>query len=209
MGAQIVDTDTAIAAPTAAMLAAAGVVGVVRYLSRATPNHPGDLSAAETAAIIGAGLGLMAVQHAAPPRRWWPEAALGTAQGRAAAANAHDAGLSAGTTLWLDFEETAPGATAADAIDYCNAWTREVIAGGFEPGLYVGPNQPLSGEDLYWRLALKIYWRSAAIVPDVPARGYAMRQSAPRQLAGIIVDQDVVLGDAFGNRPHWSVISNP
>lgn len=201
-GAQLVDSDSVVTASCAGALAALGVAGVIRYLSRAIPQHPGDLSPAEVAAIRGAGLGVLAVQHVAPPRRWRPGAALGMACGMAAAANARACGLPAGVTIALDLEDPAPVA-AAEVVAYCNAWTKQVGAAGFEPMLYVGPNPILDADELYWNLACRLYWRSAARVPEVAVRGYAMRQSLPTVMAGLPVDQNVVLGDALGAVPHW------
>lgn len=152
----------------------------------------------------------MAVQHCPLPG-WAPSAALGQQYGQAAAHNAAAIGLpraSAGTelglSLWLDLEGVASWATAADTIAYCNAWAGAVEAAGFQPGLYVGANQPLSGDELYWRLRVKSYWKSASTVPGIPYRGYQMVQAlAPSPVEGVAIDRDVVMADAFGALPTW------
>lgn len=202
VGVQLVDTDTVVSAAVAAALKTQGVAGVIRYLSRSIPQHPGDLSAAEIAAIRGAGLGVMAVQHVAPARRWAPSKALGEQYGLAAVANARGCGLPEGMTIALDLEDPMPCA-AADTIAYVNAWCGAVAGEGYETMLYVGPNCGLDSHQLYWRLACRLYWKSASRVPDVSVRGYAMRQSLPVVMAGIAVDQSVVTGDALGAAPHW------
>ncbi|HEV2097770.1 MAG TPA: glycoside hydrolase domain-containing protein, partial [Stellaceae bacterium] len=175
----------------------------IRYLSRTMPQDPGDLSAAEARTILGAGLSLMTVQHCPRPG-WAPTAALGAQYGRAAAANAQAVILPAGTSLWLDLEGVASWATSADTIAYVNAWTETVAAAGYLPGLYVGADQPLTGDELYWRLKLTRYWRSASTVPDIPYRGYCMAQALmPSPVDGIVIDRDVIMADVFGGLPMW------
>ena len=207
-GAQGFDTDTVLDAPTAMQLAQAGFQFAVRYLSRIVPQNGGDLSAAEISAITGAGLALMAVQHVARPG-WGPTLALGASYGHAAAANAAAIGLPFGMTVWLDLEGVAPWSTSADTIAYVNTWAGEVAAGGYEPGIYVGANQPLTGDELYWRLKVSRYWRSASRVADISYRGYCMAQAlmpAPIDGGGgisIDIDRNVIMADAFGGLPNW------
>jgi hypothetical protein len=202
-GAQGFDSDTIIGPNLAPVLAGTGFQFAIRYLSRITPQNNGDLSAAEISAITGAGLALMAVQHVARPG-WAPTIALGGAYGYVAATNAAAIGLPPGMTLWLDLEGVAPYASRADTIAYCNTWAGAVAAAGYDPGVYVGANQPLTGDDLYWRLRLARYWKSASRVPDIPYRGYCMAQSlAPSPVDGIDLDRNVIMADAFGGLPSW------
>ncbi|MGH7115770.1 MAG: glycoside hydrolase domain-containing protein [Stellaceae bacterium] len=209
-GTQGFDSDTTIVADTARELCAAGFRFALRYLSRTEPQNPSDLSAAEARAILGAGLALMAVQHCPRPG-WAPSAALGRQYGLAAARNATaiglapaSAGAGLGLSLWLDLEGVASWASAADTIAYCNAWAGAVEAAGFLPGLYVGANQPLSGDELYWRLRIRSYWKSASIVPGIPYRGYQMVQAlAPSPVGGVDIDRNVIMADNFGGLPKW------
>ncbi|HEY3910393.1 MAG TPA: glycoside hydrolase domain-containing protein [Stellaceae bacterium] len=209
-GAQGFDSDTVLVADTASKLFGAGFRFALRYLSRTEPQNPSDLSTGEAQAILGAGLALMAVQHC-PLSGWAPSAALGKQYGQSASHNAAAIGLpfastpaGLGLSLWLDLEGVASWASAADTIAYCNAWAGAVEAAGFLPGLYVGANQPLSGDELYWRLRVTHYWRSASTVPDIPYRGYQMVQAlAPSPVDGVAIDRDVVMADAFGALPTW------
>jgi hypothetical protein len=202
-GAQGFDADTVIVPATANALVASGFRFAVRYLSRTEPQNPSDLCGDEAQAILDAGLALMAVQHCPLPG-WAPTAALGQTYGQAAARNAASIGLPAGLGLWLDLEGVAGWATAADTIAYCNAWAGAAEDLGFLPGLYVGANQPLSGDELYWRLRVKHYWKSASSVPEVPYRGYQMVQAlAPSPVDGIAIDRDLILADNFGGLPMW------
>jgi hypothetical protein len=195
------DTDAVVSAATAVALRRSGFAFAVRYLSRMEPQNTGDLSTAEAQAVLDAGLALMAVQHC-QRAGWAPTQALGTQYGQAAAKNAASIGFPLGVNLWLDFEGVASFATAADAIAYCNAWAEEVSSGGYVPGLYVGANQPLTGDELYWRLRVQHYWRSASDVPDISYRGYQMKQALmPSPVDGIGVDRDVIVADAFGGLP--------
>lgn len=193
------DTDTALTATTAAQLKAAGFAFAVRYLSRTSPQNPGDLSAPEAELILAAGLGLMLVQHC-PRSGWLPSAERGLGCGQAAVGNAQAIGVPAGVSIGYDLEEVAAYATAADTLDDANEWQAATAA--WSPMLYVGANQPLSGDDLYWRWRGRLYWRSASTVPDVPYRGYAMRQALmPSPVDGVAIDRNVVTGDAFGGVP--------
>jgi Domain of unknown function (DUF1906) len=205
-GAQGFDCDTPLIAATANQLFGAGFRFAIRYLSRELGQNAGDLSADEAQAILGAGLALMAVQHCPRPG-WAPSAALGDQYGQAAAVNAEAIGLPPGMSLWLDLEGTAPYATAEDTIAHINAWAGEVESRGFAPGLYLGANQPLSSDDLYWRLRVTRYWRSASRVPDISYRGYCMAQAlAPSPVGGVSIDRDVIMADAFGGLPMWLVV---
>lgn len=201
-GTQGFDTDSALDAATAMALKANGFGFAVRYLSRTTPENPSDLTAAEATLILAAGLALMAVQHCPRPG-WAPSATLGQSYGRAAVANAQLIGLPSGIILWLDLEEVASYVSAADTIAYVNTWA-EVVGAQYAPGLYVGANQPLTGDELYWRLRVTHYWKSASSVPDLAIRGYQMIQAvAPSPIDGIAIDRDVILADNFGGVPLW------
>ena len=202
-GAQGFDCDSVLTAATAAQLRAAGFAFCLRYLSRTSPQHGGDLSATEAGLILAAGLALMPVQHV-QRAGWMPSDALGAQYGIDAAANAREVGFPPGVNIWLDLEGVLQSAGAEDTIAYCNAWAAEVDGAGYVSGLYVGPNQPLTGDQLYWRLRTRHYWRSAAIVPDVPFRGFQMFQAlAPSPVAGFAIDRDVVMPDAFGGSAFW------
>lgn len=207
-GAQGLDTDTKLVAASAGQLFGAGFQFAVRYLSRTTPQNFGDLGSTEAETILGAGLALMAVQHC-PLAGWAPTAVLGGSYGQTAALNATTIGLPIGVSLWLDLEGVAGYATAANTIAYVNAWAGEVADAGFLPGLYVGANQPLTGDELYWRLKVSRYWRSASKVPDIPYRGYCMAQALmPSPVSegangDISIDRDVIMADAFGGVPFW------
>jgi hypothetical protein len=204
-GAQGFDSDTPLVADTANQLFGAGFRFAIRYLSRGLGQNPGDLSADEAQAILGSGLALMAVQHCPRPG-WAPSAQLGDQYGQAAALNAAAIGLPPGMSLWFDLEGVASYTTAEDTIAHVNAWAGEVESHGFSPGIYVGANQPLSGDELYWRLRVMRYWRSASTVPDIPYRGYCMAQAlAPSPVDDVSIDRDVILADAFGGLPMWLV----
>lgn len=199
-GMQGFDTDTSLDI-FAQDLAAAGFGYAIRYLSRTIPENPSDLTADEVNTILSAKLGLMAVQHVPKPG-WSPTGNLGNAYGQAAVTNAKAAGLPPGMSLWCDLEGVAPYTTAADTIAYVNGWAKLVASAGYLPGLYVGANQPLSGDDLYWRLVVKRYWKSASTVPDIPYRGYCMVQALmPAPFAGVSIDRDVAMADNFGGVP--------
>lgn len=184
---------------------AAGFTFAIRYLSRGTPEEEGDLDAQEVSDILGAGLALMAVQHV-QNAGWVPSQELGAQYGQAAATNAQAAGLAPGVTLWLDLEGVASD-TPADTIgQYCNAWFQAVSAGGYRPGLYVGADCGLTGDQL-GALQCDGFWRSGSTVPEVEPAGYCLVQTIDDGFAvdGVAYDRDVVQADNGGGTPVWMV----
>lgn len=206
VGAQAFDTDTVIAAGVAQDLAAAGYECAIRYLSRTTPNNRGDISADEAQGIAAAGLALMLVQHC-PPARWTPGSALGARYGATAAANARAVGYPAGATVALDLENMRPGSSVAAICDYVNAWARAVVASGFEPMLYYTADCPLTPEQLYLDLRLRLYWRGLSRdAPQVAVCGPCVQQFLQAgQVAGIDLDRDIITPDALGRLPSWAI----
>lgn len=212
VGARGADTNTRLEAEEAAALRAAGFDWVTRYLSLSTPNA-GDLSASELAGILGAGLGLMAVQHVRFAG-WTPSATLGANDGAAAARHAVTCGIPRSAILWVDLEGVATSASAADVAAHVDAWTTAVHAGGYDAGAYVGAGLP---QDLdaaaLWHLAVERYWRSQSAVPNVSNRGYQLLQlypqckvgdvfpSAPELVHDIMIDVDVAQADYRGSKP--------
>jgi hypothetical protein len=205
-GALGFDADSPISSHVAQQFASQGYAFCVRYLSRGQGQAPGDLSAAEAGAILGAGLGLMAVQHVRMPG-WSPTTALGTADGTNAAYNAGQVGFPAGVNIWCDLEGVEPAAVAPDVIGYCNAWAGAVAAAGFVPGLYVGANCILDGQQIY-DLDFQHYWKSLSRVPVLPSRGYQMIQTiVPAAVNGIGIDQDVTQTDTEGGQAMWLAVN--
>jgi hypothetical protein len=204
VGALGADTDTTLTAASAAALKRAGLEFVVRYISLGSES-PGDLSVAETKAILSSGLALMAVQHVREPG-WLPSQALGAQDGSHAAGNAVAAGIPAGVSVWLDLEGVLSTSTPQGVIAYCNAWNAAVKSAGYSTGVYVGAACGLDGDALYNSLSFTAYWRSQSQVPNVTTRGYCMIQLYPSEtVAGVAVDYDVVQQDYLGGLPRWVV----
>jgi hypothetical protein len=204
-GLQGFDADEALSSEVAAGLRRRGFTFCLRYVSRSTPSAPDDLSLEETEAILAGGLALMVVQHA-PKAGWVPGRELGARYGMAAAANARSAGIKEGVNVWLDLEGVASGIASEDVIGYCNSWFEPVSEMGYRPGVYVGCNSILSGDELYWRLRTKHYWKSGSEVPEIPYRGYQLHQritSIPDVINGIDIDRDVSLTDGLGGTAYW------
>jgi len=203
-GALGFDADTPISSNAAHQFVNQNYAFCVRYLSRSQGQAPGDLSAAEAEAILAAGLGLMAVQHVRAPG-WSPTAAMGQADGANAAYNAGQIGFPAGVNIWCDLEGVNAASVAPDVIGYCNAWFDAVAAAGYLPGLYVGANCILDGQQIY-DMKYQHYWKSLSRVPVLPARGYQMIQTlVPEPVNGIGIDQDVTQTDAEGGQALWLI----
>jgi len=173
----------------------------IRYISRSTPTEQeGDLTATEANTILNGGLALMAVQHvAASP--WVPTPQLGTQYGNNAVSCAQEVGLPPGMNIWLDLEGINAKVPAQDVVDYCNSWYAPVAAAGYVPGVYVGADCILTGDELYWDLEFQHYWRSGSDVPEVAVRGYQMFQHIPGGSSDI--DQDVTRTDNLGGTALW------
>jgi hypothetical protein len=205
------DTNTVLTQDTADAFRQQGFQFCLRYLSRSTPGAGGDLSRTEAEAILAGGLALMAVQHVLK-RGWVPSQSLGEQYGAAAVSNGQAAGLPPGITLWLDLEGIRSGVQDQDVIAYCNSWFDAVAAVGYQPGVYVGSECVLTGEQLFWRLRTTHYWRSGSQVPEIPQRGYQLIQritSGPDLVNQIEVDRDLTVTDDLGGTVTWLCPDEP
>ncbi len=171
----------------------------LRYISR-EKEREGDLDSQEVNDILNAGLALMPVQH---PRTagWKATLEEGVTWGRNAASHCKTIGIHAGTNVWLDLEGVSEDSTQQEIDAYCNAWHKEVKAGGFKPGLYVGAGSRLSGDNLYYRLEFKHYWKSESTVPDIANRGYQLIQHSYTQ----DLDLDYTQTDRKGGNVYWTI----
>jgi Domain of unknown function (DUF1906) len=215
VGALLIDCNTKLTAASANAIAKAvdalgrplGIRGVVRCLSIEEPD-PNDLDYEEAAAILGAGMSLMAYQH---PRfaGWHPTGPMGKVDGLHAGTNAMKAGLMPGTTIWWDLEGVAGGTQSTDVAACGNEWWGSVKTVGYDRGCYVGFDDILDAQQLYQMLAFKNYWSSFSLVPTPARRGFQMYQiwggdaRASGVVAGIPVDFDVCGRDWLGGGPNW------
>lgn len=201
-GALGFDTDTIVTSEVAKDFLNQGYSFCIRYLSLSSPQREGDLMATEATNILAAGLALMPVQHVLDPG-WYPTEVSGTLHGSAAVANAKEVGFPAGVNIWCDLEGVAAGVQAQDVIDYCTSWYKEVEAGGFKPGLYVGANVILNGQQLYG-LPFSSYWQSASWTPELPNRGWQMVQKiVADKVNGIYIDGNQTHEDSQGDQVKW------
>lgn len=196
------DTDVVVTSETAAALVAAGYRFCVRYVSMALAQGTSDLSSSEALDILRAGLALSVVQHPRFPG-WTPSGELGTQDGSRAAQHAMGIGLPPGVNIWCDLEGVAPATPPETVIDHCNAWFDAVSAAGYVPGIYVGADAILDGDDLHARLKFSHYWRSLSQVPDVAVRGYQVVQQDEHAAHGISIDNNVTQFDRLGAAVIW------
>jgi hypothetical protein len=184
---------------------AAGFRFAVRYVRRAQA-HSYDITTGELVDLLAGGLGVMLVQHVAPPG-WRPTAKLGHDYGTVAANEALAAGYPAGCTLWCDLEGVGLGVLPADVIGFCNAWYDAAKLAGYSPGLYVGDAPGLSARDLYYRLKFARFWGAYNLNADqVPlVRGLQMKQTVASAALKVGVpfefDVDTIRADAKGSSP--------
>lgn len=196
------DSDSVLDTATLQSYYAEGYRFCVRYLSLGEQS-PGDLSKAEAARILEAGLALMSVQHVNAPG-WTPNEHLGREHGLSAAANAQGVGFPAGVCVWLDLEGVSAGAPSTDVEAYCRAWFDVVAQAGYVPGLYVGASCGLSATQLSAQ-PFQHFWQSASGHLPEPARGYQMAQS----LTNDLIDSDLVFDDRLGGRALWLALAAP
>ncbi|OMG70478.1 glycoside hydrolase domain-containing protein [Burkholderia ubonensis] len=173
----------------------------LRYIPNPLSSGVSDLNKDEADAILASGLWLGAVQHccaASETSRFEPTPGMGTEWGALAAQHAAAAGLTAGTTVWLDLEGVKAGTAVADIIGFCNQWFAQVTAAGFASGVYVGFDSGLSSDQLYFQLTTQHYWRGASDVPDVAHRGYQLIQKILNDAGGNEIDFDHAQIDNLG-----------
>lgn len=195
------DTDTIVSSALAQQFFALGYKFCVRYLSIGAQSSQ-DLTTEEATNILNSGLALMPVQHVRAPG-WSPSATLGQQDGQNAANNAEQIGFPSGVSVWCDLEGVNRTAAPQDVIDYCQAWYNAVNSGGYVPGLYVGYQAILDGDQLY-SLSFQHYWRSQSTVPTIPNRGYQLVQFLPSVTAnGIAIDVDFTQTDNQGAQAQW------
>ncbi|NER22607.1 MAG: DUF1906 domain-containing protein [Symploca sp. SIO1B1] len=199
------DVDSRISRAVAEEFHSQGYKFCLRYISLGASEAPEDLSHEEAIGILEAGLALMPVQHVRNPG-WPPSAELGKRYGEEAANHADQIGFPSGVNLWCDLEGISSSATAQDVIAYCNAWHDAVAIKEHTPGLYVGANTLLNGEQLYQDLKFKHYWKSASKVHTPAPRGYQMIQSEIDIFVNHInIDKNITYIDNEGGRPQWLI----
>src|SRR5678815_1593016 len=72
----------------------------------------------------------------------------------------------------------------------CNAWIEEVESAGFVPGVYIGARAILTGEEIFWRLRAKHFWKSGSRVPEIPHRGYQLIQKIIRASGNVVTNSN-------------------
>jgi len=174
----------------------------IRYVGRFSMNTRIDIDKKEIRNIIKAGLDLGLVQHCPAKPGIFPSKDLGTTYGSNASLFAKQEEYEQGKVLYLDLEDINPDYRykQQDIYDFCNYWYENVYK-DFTPGTYIGFNNYMTSEQLYYKLRFKDYWRSLSRVPEVAIRGYAMNQYGYGTLHGIQIDRNELTGDKMGRFP--------
>lgn len=198
------DANSIISLNKATTILNSGYSFCARYLSRSTTQGPNDLSFSEANDILNSGLALMAVQHVAAPG-WHPNSELGMEYGTNAALNAVSVGLPKGMNIWCDLEGIAIGTLATDVINYCQSWYAALHNAGYVPGLYVGADCILTGQQLFQDLSFQHYWKSLSRTPIVEKRGFQIIQNRETRIFNVDVDIDITQNDNLGGTVLWLV----
>ncbi|HEX6912086.1 MAG TPA: glycoside hydrolase domain-containing protein, partial [Longimicrobium sp.] len=165
-------------------------------------------TAQEANDILDAGLALMPVQHVLDPG-WAPTQSLGAEYGANAAGFAQQVGFPPGVNVWCDLECVADDTPASNVTAYCNAWYDAVAGAGYVPGLYVGYQPGLTGQQLYGTLRFQHYWAAYNVdgVSTPRPRGWQMIQTVGSGTIGGITteayDADTTRTDGKGGTPLW------
>ena len=202
------DVDEYLSSDSAQLFYNQGYRFCLRYISLGEGEASGDLTFAEAEGILAAGLALMPVQHVRYPN-WFPTEDLGISYGNSAANNSIQCGFPAGINVWCDLEGVNQAAAPEDVIAYCNAWYDRVAQSGYLPGIYVGYDSGLTGQQLYEDLKFQHYWRAPGDIPNIPIRGYQMLQTEiDITVNSLNIDKNTTYIDNEGGRPQW-LIRNP
>lgn len=204
------DTNTKLTYEKALEFKNKGYEFAIRYVGRLN-KASNDIDPVELQDILRAGLKLGLVQHCPPKPGIIPSAETGALWGANGAKFAEEAGYKKGCILYLDLEDVNKEYANKQQliIDFCNAWYDSVIKVGYEPGIYIGFNTFLTGDQLYYKLKFKHYWKSFSKVPDVTKRGYEMFQLKWITECGIQIDTNEVTGDKLGNKPIFMELELP
>lgn len=179
---------------------------VIRYVGR-LKQASFDIDKKEIQDTLKAGLQLGIVQHCPGKPGIMPSKELGIEYGKNAALFSAESGYAKGCIIYLDLEDVNSSYSnkQQEIIDFCNCWYLEVEKAGYTPGVYVGFNTWLTGDELYNKLKFKHYWKSLSKVPDVTNRGYEMIQKGSGPVNDISIDVNTVTGDRLGNFPVFMV----
>lgn len=200
-------TGAPIPSSSAQMLASTGYKFAFRSIGVPTsgPSQQGALTAQEAQWLGSAGLGVGAFQLNFMTTT--VSAAQGTADGQFLVDQAGKIGFPQGALLWFDLEGSFQNASAQALLDYVNAWSDAVIAGGYAAGLYNGKQSILTGTDISNLPNIHAYWLGGGYISvTMPVRGYQVYQLWPLAVtvAGTVVDVDVLQTDFYGaNASFW------
>ncbi|WP_420129456.1 DUF1906 domain-containing protein [Longimicrobium sp.] len=184
----------------------AGFRFAIRYVGR-TQMASHDLAADEAAMLLARGFGVMPVQHVLGGE-WMATGDLGTEYGANAARFCQEIGFPPGVNVWLDLESVSTQAATADVSAYCHNWYSQVAAAGYVPGVYIGWQPGLTGQQLY-DLPFSHYWAAYNVdgVSTPHPRGYQLVQSSGSGYVGSlgtdVYDVDTTHVDAEGGQVLW------
>ncbi|MEM9567252.1 MAG: glycoside hydrolase domain-containing protein [Cyanobacteria bacterium P01_E01_bin.34] len=197
------ESDSQISLATAQEFYNQGYKFCIRHIALDS-EEPEFLSYQEAREILDSGLALMPVQHS-PEADWSPFAGLGTFYGETAAAGAAQAGLPSNVNVWCVLENVNSSATVQDIIDHCNAWYDAVAAWEYVPGLYVGANSILDGEQ-FNKLKFQHFWSSENNDQLLNGKDFQMVRSGVNNIVnGINITPNNTCTDRKYGQPHWLI----
>ena len=187
-----VDCLTVLDAIRARGLKEAGASFAIRYL--------GDIGPSERDTILSEGLGLSLVTfgHGSSYDYNGPS---GTIEGQNDSKHLDILVIPKGATVWIDLEGVGPQNSWCCVYEWINARAQVLYDNGYDVGLYVGANQPLSADQLWVLPRIHKYWRSLSRVPEPPC-GFCLSQAyRTTVIAGTSVDVDYVQYDYKSRLP--------
>jgi len=198
-----IDCNVKLSYSTAKKIKQDGYDFAMRYVGRyVMASH--DIDIKEKNNILMAGLDLGLVQHCPGRPGIIPSKELGIEYGTNAREFSKQVEYDKDCIVYLDLEDVNHAYSKKQQLiyDFVNYWIDQVQK-YYTPGVYIGFNNYMTSDQLYYKLKLKDYWRSFSWVPDVSVRGYAMCQSAHPAIHGISIDKNIVSPDKFGRTPNF------
>lgn len=107
-------------------------------------------------------------------------------------------GLAKNSDVFLDWESVPASVSKQAAIQWIDAWLKEVDTSDARAGIYEGPSQPLTAKDFDQHFPNARRWKSLSTVPHLTT-GYVMLQKHGNvHHHGYEVDWDVIQPDNKG-----------
>jgi hypothetical protein len=198
----VIDTDTKLSRSEAQALYQAGVRAIMRYVFFGPPR-PGDIGLDEMEILLEEGHTVVLMQHPREPKANTLNAATGSSDIQWAIRNAVAVGYDPTRltsadlrlSLGLDMEGLANPGAGPNA--HSTLWCQGSAGAAFGPAVYTGYDPGLTKAQLDALPGNPVFLCDAApfAARPTPTKSYAWHQRPTSTIAGVSVDQNIVLQD--------------